>query len=127
MPITDLYLDPDLRKTGVKLPLLRYGGKADDYLVVRWAWHDDTVKALDEIKRDMREKFSDGKDPDTAARILEGQVALVAGWGGPTFKGDNFSKVKCRKLLKERPDIADAVDTLSANTNRFFPDSGKSS
>jgi hypothetical protein len=127
MPQSDYYLDKEKRKNGVRMPLFKPdGGISEDYIMVRWAWSDEVRAVMDQLKKDMRVKFADDGDPDADALILDGIVSQVASWGGPSFD-KKATKSNVRAFLKERPDIADRIDTLSANTKLFFTDSGKSS
>lgn len=126
MPQSDLYLDKDKKAKGIKMPLLDGGRFTDDYIMVYWSHTDSVRAAIDKLKRDMREQFAGDGDPDQESIILDGQVALVAGWGGPTFD-KKATKKNVRELLLERPDIAERIDTLSAKTKLFFSDKGSSS
>ncbi len=127
MPQSDYYLDKEKRKKGIRMVLLSPSGAiSEDYIMVRWAWSDEVRAAMDVLQRDMREKFADDKDPDNEAIVLEGIVAMVAGWGGPSFD-KKATKANVREFLKQRPDIAERIDKLSANTKLFFTDSGASS
>ena len=122
--MNDHCLDSGKLKKGVKLPLFNMdGGISDDFIMVRWAWTDEVRAAMDELKRDMRQRFADEKDPDSDGLVLDGIVAQVAGW---SFK-EKATKTNVRKFLKSRPDIAERIDILSANTKVFFTDSGASS
>ena len=121
--MNDHCLDSSKVKKGVKLPLFnRDGGISKDFILVRWAWTDEVRAVMDQLKRDMRQKFADDEKPDDGL-ILEGIVAQVVGW---SFK-EKATKANVRKFLKSRPDIAERVDILSANTKLFFTDSGVSS
>ena len=120
----DYYLDSDKRSEGVKLPLVdREGDLSGDFIMVRWAWSDDVRNVMDNLKRDMRKKYASETDIDADDYILEGIIAQVAGW---SFD-DKCAEKDVREFLIERPDIAERIDTVSANTKLFFMDSGKSS
>jgi len=118
----DHCLDDDKLKHGVKLPLFdRDGGISEDYVMVRWAWDDKVRAAMDVLRRDMRKAH--GKDDNTEELTREGIASQVAGW---SFS-EKPTKANIRKFLKSRPDVAERIDVLSANTKVFFTDSGESS
>ncbi len=117
-------LDDKKLKQGVKLPLFdKDGGISDDYIMVRWAWDDKVRAVMDDLKRDLHIKYNADAKADASDMILDAITAQVAGW---SFS-EKATKSNVRKFLKARPDIADKIDTLSAQTKRFFTNSGKSS
>ena len=123
------FLDPVKKKKGVRMPLLNPDGSfSDDFIMVRWAWCDEMRAAKTRLKREMRQKFTEGvmSDEDSQAIVDEGIVIEVAGWGGPSFK-HKATKKAVREFFQERPDVAELVDKVSGNTELFFSDKEDSS
>ena len=135
----DHLLDSDKLKSGVKMPLFnRDGGISKDYIMVRWTWADEVRAALDNLKRDGMKRIvqitptMNVKDKKAAQKknrqiesdlVLDGIASQVAGW---SFD-EKPTKANVKAFLKSRPDQADRIDTLAANTKVFFTDSGESS
>ena len=135
----DYVPDSDKTSKGVKLVLFDRSGKvSNDYVLVRWAY-DDTVKAAkDNLSREISKSLvhirPDTKPADAKAieaknkeitdtLVREAQIAQVAGW---SF-AEKATKANVRSFLKSRPDVADRIDIVSADTKLFFTDSGASS
>jgi len=121
--MNDYCLDEGKLKSGVKLSLFnRDGSLSDDYVMVRWAWDDKVKAAMDTLRRDML-KAKGSKEDKTEELTREGIISQVVSW---SFT-EKPTKTNIRKFLKSRPDVAERIDELSANTKVFFTDSGKSS
>ncbi len=124
MPQSDYYLDKEKKKSGVRMPLFAPDGSlSQDFIMVKWAWCDEIRAVQNDLKREMRQKFANDEKADPDAAILDGIVAMVAGW---SFK-EKATPTRVRAFLNERPDIAERIDILSANTKLFFTSSGVSS
>ena len=106
--------------------------------MVRWTWADEVRAALDNLKRDGLKRITqitpvmDAKSKKAAQKenqkiesdlVLDGIASQVAGW---SFD-EKPTKANVKTFLKSRPDQADRIDTLAANTKVFFTDSGASS
>ena len=132
---------PDQAKIdrGVKLLLTdEVGNISKDFLMVRWYWHDTVRAALDNLKREGRERLVQIK-PEMSAKakadadagnkaietelIREGIASQIVGW---SFD-EEASKENVIEFLKQRPDVANRVDTTAAETKLFFSRRGKSS
>lgn len=137
--MNDHMLDADKLKSGVRLPLFdKDGGISSDFLMVRWTWDDKVRAAMENLKREGRSRIvavKPGMDKKQQKAVevknqvisdelvLEGMAEQVSGW---SFD-EKMTKANLKAFLKARPDIADRVDTLAANTKLFFTDSGASS
>lgn len=131
--------DADKVKSGVRLPLFNAdGGISKDYIMVRWAWDDSVRAAMDALRRNAEKqivqikpgmdakakKEAEAKNEQTmSALVLEGIVSQVAGW---SFE-EKPTKANVLEFLKARPDLAERIDTASANNKLFFTKSGASS
>lgn len=100
---------------GIEVPLyLPDGGESEHKLTIRGVDSDAFRQAETEAKRRALELAADGKEPEDGRLAL--LAPLVAAW---TFD-EPCTPDNVRRLLKEAPQIADAVDRIAVRRSLFF-------
>jgi hypothetical protein len=123
-------LDQELLDSGSKLYLKTIDGKdSDDYVVVLSKWNDAVRFELDDNERAglqlvaRQGSMSHRERGDLIRRI---HVSMVAGWGGPGFKGKEFTPENVEAWIRANPQHAEAIDDRSSS-DRFFTKASTSS
>lgn len=107
---------------GKKFPLRNPDGTPTDYfIVIRSRWSDEFRKAREESMRAAALKVAaEGKNIDAEKAATEAALsqiaALVVSWNLP----EEFTPENVMTLLREAPQIADAIDRAAGNDRDFF-------
>lgn len=102
---------------GIEVPLyLPDGSESEHKLTIRGVDSDAFRQAETDAKRRAMQDAADGKEPDENDGRLNLLVPLVASW---TFD-EPCTAANVRQLLKEAPQIADAIDRIAVRRSLFF-------
>ena len=117
------HLDLEAVNEGVKMPLLDSDNElTEEWILVRSKYSTIARKAMDLMKREMRERHAAGIF-DNYDLMLTAQVSLVANWSND----QECTPDNVRDFLMNAPQEAERLDLIAGTTNLFFRNSAEDS